>query len=737
MDSAKAQEQFSQYNTKYLARYNGYNSLIEKMRENGFATAAQDLPFEKLCDIIDKADSQYYRIDKPAKRFALTPFLNDNEYDILKSALKESDPGNDRLTRVGVPYDSTDLRSKVKHNIPMGSLDNTDDGILGYSPWLDSISKVAGSRPEIVASLKVDGASICATYRQGNLVRVATRGNGEYGEDITANAVNFINLPTKLTRGVDADVRGEAILYKDNFTKICESENIAEEDRSNPRNVGNGILGRDDGRNSNKINFIAFNIETEHYVINTEVDKMNALRDLGFKHVPYIMVRDYTEFHKFFDNISNQRSELPFEIDGIVVVANDRKLQQRFATSDSKTVLRPKYARAVKFAHKSNQTKLIDVELSVGHSRVIAPVAILEETRVGGVNVTRALLNNWDEISRLGVAIGDTVEVALAGDIIPKIIRVVEKGNDRSEIAEPSTCPCCKSPTSKENRGKIGVNLFCTNQKCESSAIAKIEHWIGTPRSGIGVLGIGSAILEALWSNNIVRDPADLYTMKAESISDLYMPAKDPNKAPSRIGKARAEQIVKEIKDKSRMSLHVFLGSLGIDLLGKRRAKILIDAADGKLSNIDNWLDANHLNSIELPGFGDTIKQAIVSGIQENRELIGKLLNNGVVIDDGQILNRHDPINEIVIGTPQPCVLGMIFSGYSFCLTGTRAHIDDIERRGGTIKSGVSRGLTFLVQADPLSTSSKTKKADEYGVSIISLDYLKQAIEGKVVLKPN
>jgi DNA ligase (NAD+) len=720
--------------------------IVDKMREKGFCKSVEDLSISQLCNIIDKADSRYYRIESGSPFSPIIPFMTDEEYDFVKSSLKELDPQNERITRVGIPYNDDNLRSKVKHNIPMGSLDNTDDGILGYSTWLDNVAKSVGYRPEVVASLKIDGASICATYEKGKLIRVATRGNGEFGEDITVNAVNFINLPTVLSSSIDADVRGEAILYKNNFTAICESENIAIEDRSNPRNVGNGILGRDDGRNSNLINFIAFNIETNDIIVNTEIDKLQLMKELGFKPVPHSHAIDEDAFNKFFAEVAAKRDELPFEIDGVVVVVNSIDTQKKFITSDIKTRLRPKYARAVKFPHKFNHAKLLDVELSVGHSRTIVPTAVLEETRVGGVNVTRALLNNWDEINRLGVFIGDTVEVVLAGDIIPKIIRVVEQGEDRKKIEEPSACPSCGSSTSRENRGKIGVNLFCTNLKCEASAIAKIQHWIGTSRKGVGILGIGDSILEVMWRNNIVRDPADLYTMKASDISDLTMLSNDLKRAPIRIGKSRAEQIVKEIQDKKTVSLPVFLGSLGIDLLGKRRAMMLIKDAGNRLSSIHNWLDTTYLKSLDLPGFGDAIKQAVVDGINENRELIDKLLKSGVIIEDSAVKNAvhvqgvGQVVNEIALGTPQPCTLGRsdleIFRGYSFCLTGTRAHIDDIERLGGTVKSGVSRGLTFLVQADPLSVSGKTKKAEEYGIAIISIDYLKQAIDGKVVLEP-
>lgn len=673
-----------------------------------------------ICDLIDKADNTYYRLGHKS-------IMTDAEYDSIKQELKNLDPDNPRLTRVGLPYSVAEIRNKVKHNIPMGSLDNTDDGILGFEPWYDSVSKqLATENMSIAASLKIDGASICATYVEGQLVRVATRGNGEVGEDITVNGANFKNLPTVLPSPLTIDVRGEAILEKADFIYICERDSIQEEDRSNPRNVGNGILGRDDGADSNLINFIAFNIEGVD--VKTEFEKYETLRQLGFKHVPFVICESKDRFHRYYSDVIAKRDQLPFEIDGIVVVLNDIKYQCKFITKDIKSRLRPKYARAVKFPHKSNTTTLLDVELSVGHTRTIVPTAILKEVRVGGVNVSRALLNNWDEIERLQIAIGDDVEVILAGDIIPKIIRKVKEGDKRIEIKEPTKCPACGSTTTRNFRailgvGKKGANTFCVNEKCVAGAIGKIDHWIGTSKTGVGILGIGDIILRAFWDYNLVKDPADLYNLTVEQIEEIRL------EGDVRIGKSRAETIIANINEKRILPLHIFLGSLGIDLLGRRRAKILIEKSGGRLVKLENWLNLELLGTIDIDGFGSVIRSTIIDGLAECKPLIEKLLLVGVEIE-GEKMSENAERSTITQTKDKP------FAGYSFCLTGTRAYIKEIEERGGEIKSGVSKGLTYLVQADPLSVSGKTKKAEEYGVNIISLEFLKQVIEGKEVLEP-
>ena len=201
--------------------------------------------------IIREANAAYYNSD--------CPIITDAEYDRLKEELKSLNPSSELLIEVGAPVSTT--RKKMAHTIPMGSLDNTDEGILGVQTWLDMIEKTAGTTPSIYASLKIDGASVCANYKNGKLDSVVTRGNGEIGEVITANAAKFVNLPKILTEAATLSVRGEAILYKDDFLAICEEDEIPMEERSNPRNVGNGILGRDDGRNSNRMRVLAFNVE--------------------------------------------------------------------------------------------------------------------------------------------------------------------------------------------------------------------------------------------------------------------------------------------------------------------------------------------------------------------------------------------------------------------------------------------------------------------------------------------
>jgi DNA ligase (NAD+) len=713
----------SSYREPTMRKETNVQKLIENLRDDpeGFGVAVTNLDVLTLQQLIDKADNAYYRPGQDQ-------IMEDSEYDLLRPALKTIAPDDERVTRVGAPYDVSELRNKVEHPIPMGSLDNTDDMIAGYQPWLEKVSDKVKVKPDnvgVMASLKVDGGSIRARYEDGKLVQVATRGNGEVGEDITANGVSFRYLPSVLPEPLTMDVRGEAVLYVDDYKAIKERDEgipfdqIQERDRSNPRNIGNGVFGRDDGQDAEKLRFLAFNVEFEDADYTTEESKYQFLKSMGFKVVPHKLCLSIQDLLDFYNSTADGRDKLPFEIDGVVVCLNVFDQQELFITKDIKSRLRPKFARAIKFPHKASTTVLESVTISHGHTGSIVPTANLKEVRIGGVNVTSALLNNWDEIERLGVQLGDEVEVILAGDIIPKVIRVVKKGANRQPITEPARCPACGEVTTRDLRGEKGAVTFCSQRsQCPPAKMGKIDHWIGTQKKGVGILGIGDTILKTLWDEQIIEDAADLYTMTIIQIQDLEMDGG------VRIGESRASKIIQETIDKSTMSLSTFLGSLGINLLGRRRVQQLQEAANGELDTLTQWLDLEKWKTIKIPGLGTAIRESIIDGLTENSALIDKLISNGVKIE-------YPKKPDVDANADLP------FSGMSFCLTGTRAFQDEIVELGGVLKSGVSKTLTFLVQKDPLSTSNKTRKAESYGVKVIGIDYLEKAVKGEVTLEPN
>lgn len=356
--------------------------------------------------------------------------ISDDDYDAMMDELRALDPTDHRLTRVGVPYSAEDIRSKRTHSIPMGSLTNTDNGIDGFEDWYDKTLALLGvDSASVHASLKMDGNSVALQYENGVLVEAISRGDGEVGESLTANAVKWMGIPTVLSAPFNGTVRGEAILYLDEFNKLKNDDPSL----TNARNVGSGILGRIDGAQNELIRFVGFNIVDKKIEFPSLEMKFKLLERLNFTPARSIIAtgtRDnvITRIKSWFAEIESKRDQLPHEIDGIVVMINDCKLQKQI-TLDRKDELRPKYGRAIKFATQKSITRVVGVNITMGHTGVIVPTAIVEPVLCGGVTISNVLLNNWNadskNLSAAHVAIGDVVEVARQGDVIPKLHRVV------------------------------------------------------------------------------------------------------------------------------------------------------------------------------------------------------------------------------------------------------------------------------------------------------------------------
>ena len=366
--------------------------------------------------------------------------IDDAEYDALMNELRSIDPSDERLTRVGTPYSSSGMRQEVDHKMPMGSLDNTIGSIAGFEPWYANVCSLAGAHSlDVNASLKMDGLSVELIYEVGKFKQAVTRGNGSVGLDITANAVRWIGVPTVLSAPFSGSIRGECMLYHSEFEQIKQAN--PGEDYSNERNLCSGIAGRTDGKDNEKLHFVAFNFVSEKLKMPTLTHKFKALGMLGFDVVQHRtinidsapehgrqnwVVANITEW--FNELASGGREQLPFDIDGLVVIVDSVEVQEKL-TRDEKDALRPRYGRAIKWEAKTGTSTVLGIELTVGHSGAIIPTAKLEPVNVGGVEISSALLNNWnhdsDAPSAAHVAVGDLVVVSRQADVIPKITSVV------------------------------------------------------------------------------------------------------------------------------------------------------------------------------------------------------------------------------------------------------------------------------------------------------------------------
>lgn len=696
----------------------------------------------ELCSEIDKAAQLYYGDGQSP--------ISDDEYDALINDLKALDPGNPRITRVGVPYSADEIKTKHPHKIPMGSLNNVDGGISGVTEWMVWVInelKQHGNYPEsFIASPKMDGVSMAAHYENGELVRVITRGNGEVGDDVTANAVRWRGLPTVVSTKQDFVVRGEAMLFKADFEEL----NASGSDFKNPRNACSGIVNRKDGEDNEKIAFVAFNSNAPYVSYGMRLDALS--RD-GFNVVDHSSHVTPQSVIDYFNRMDEDRSSLPFEIDGVVLTL-DNIDGCNALTRDHKDALRPRYAKAIKFDAMSNCTRVTGCNLTVGHQGNLIPTATVDPIKVGGVTVSNVLLNNWNESSEYPsaahVAVGDVVEIILTGDIIPKISQVLdpiyedEKGElwlasdiaafqhdlngfSRKTIEEPKEFLGYK--VTRMNRGSEGAVTY-VDLPSDHPIIAKqkIKHYIGSSKKGVGILGVGDALLSALVDPDngpLVKDPSDLYRLTHQQLANLNIGSDDK---PITFGDKRAAALLDQIEKAKTIPVNVFLGSLGIDLLGRRRVEILSNELG--MYTIEDWTDVVNLSRIP----GDTIRASVQNGILANMTLINKLIDVGVNVTP--LRQKTKPVT-VVTDTPKDASpeapvasVNHPLAGLAICFTGTREGLEEAENVGAIIKSGVSKGLDILVQKDPTSVSNKTKKAESYGVKIMGIDAFKAVLNG-------
>ncbi len=381
---------------------------------------------QQLRNLILKAKHAYY--------YSGEPIMSDAEYDALEDQLRLLSPEDPVLALVGAPVSGDSMLTKASHSIPMGSQSKVNSE-EEFRQWL-----LKGGGARVHASLKGDGGSAAAYYRDGRLLQAITRGDGTVGEDVTANALRFKGLPAWVgsgEAGFTGAVRFEVILTVEDWTRLDPSRS------KNPRNAGNGIMGRKNGHQSDLLTIYAFDIDEvadgASIVFSTESEKARRLQELGFNVIPHCLCEDADQAVAYFQEIARTRDSLPFWIDGVVMKLNDVALQNELGVVSG----RPRGQVAWKFDSSGVETVIEGVVISGGHTGALSPTAQLRPVEIGGTTVSSASLANFDEIDRLDVAVGDKVWLIKANDIIPKIVRVTERAPDRQPILRPVVCPFC------------------------------------------------------------------------------------------------------------------------------------------------------------------------------------------------------------------------------------------------------------------------------------------------------
>ncbi|MFM5031429.1 MULTISPECIES: NAD-dependent DNA ligase LigA [Aeromonas] len=648
---------------------------------------------------------QYHTLNEPT--------IPDIEYDRLMRELIDIERQQPALRtsmspsqRVGSPP-STEFR-QVQHEIPMLSLDN----VFNNEDLADFVHRIEGrlrSSRELTfcCEPKLDGLAVSLLYENGILVQAATRGDGRVGENITDNVRTIRSVPLAL-QGEDwpqrLEVRGEAFMKKKDFNDLNERAlATGEKVFANPRNAAAGSLRQLDSRitSRRRLSFYAYGVGIGGDELgNSHFARLNQLKAWGLPLSPEVKLKEGAAgCQAFHDDILARRSELPYEIDGVVYKVDDIALQQELGF----VARAPRWATAHKFPAEEEMTLLENVEFQVGRTGAVTPVAKLKPVFVGGVTVSNATLHNADEIERLGVMIGDTVIVRRAGDVIPQIVAVVEaqRPADARAILFPTQCPVCGSAVERlegEAVTRCSGGLFCEAQRKEA-----IKHFAA--RRAMDVDGLGDKIVEQLVDKGLVKTPADLFSLNAIQLAGL-----------ERMGQKSALNLVAAIDKARSTTLPRFLFALGIREVGEATA---LNLANHFLT-LDALRAASVEQLLEVADVGDIVAKHVYYFLRQphNIEVLEALLAAGI----------HWPAIEKKEASDQP------FAGKTFVLTGTLTTLSRndakaaLQALGAKVAGSVSAKTDVLVAGE--AAGSKLAKAQELGITVWSEEELQQALQG-------
>ncbi|MGC9070600.1 MAG: NAD-dependent DNA ligase LigA [Elusimicrobiales bacterium] len=655
---------------------------------------------EELKRVINRHNYLYYVENKPE--------ITDLEFDKLLNELKELEKRFPNLITPDSPTQkvggmaSSDFKP-VKHTPPMLSLDNcySEEEL---NEWYERIKKIIKTNEfDLICEAKIDGLSCAVEYRDGLFFKASTRGDGQIGEDVTENVKTIPSLPLKIDTPKNSiiEFRGEVYLTKKEFEEInLQQIKNGEEPFSNPRNAASGSLRQKDPRITAKRK-LRFAVHSYGRIEGfnepkTQEEYFELSKKLMIPINPFWKkVKNLNEVIEFYNEMSEKRNMLDFEIDGVVVKVNDFDLRKILG----ETAKNPRWAIAFKFKAEQAKTLLKDVIFSVGRTGIVTPVAVLEPVRCGGVIISSSTLHNFDEIKRLDVKIGDKVIVERAGDVIPKIVRAVkeERNGNEKEIKIPSKCPSCNSELFREENE---VYIRCINPNCAAQLKKSILHFAS--RDAMNIEGLGENTVDDLLEKGLIKKISDIYHLKKEDLLKLEL-FKDK----------KAENLLKQIENSKKQNLDKVIYALGIRHVGEKTARTLSE----KFKNIDSLMNAKLDELSSIAEIGPIIAQSIYNFFNQKsvRTLIKELKDAGIN------MNYHEEKR------------GEKLKALTFVFTGelknmTRADAENkVMELGGKVSSSVSSKTSFVVVGE--NPGSKYEKAKKIGVKIINEDEFLKMIE--------
>lgn len=645
---------------------------------------------QELRDKLNYYSRKYYVDDDPE--------IEDYEYDMLQRELKAiEDKYPDLVTpdspTVRVGGSAENLFSKVEHRVRMESLQDA----FSFAEIEEFDRRVRETERDVhyVVEPKIDGLSVSLEYTNGVLTRGSTRGDGDVGEDVTANLRTVRSIPLKIKTPLPfLEVRGEVYMPKSVFASLVTRQELdGEKPFKNPRNAAAGSLRQKDSKVTagRGLDIFVFNVQQiEGEELSSHKQSLDFLREQGFHTIPF-----YTRFDNITDVISELkrigeiRSGLEYDIDGAVIKVDDFAQRERLG-STSKF---PKWAVAFKYPPEEKTTKLVDIEIGVGRTGVLTPTAVFEPVLLAGSTVSRATLHNQDFITEKDIRIGDEVAIRKAGDIIPEVVRVVSHAENSVPYILPSICPSCSAPVIREE-GEAAVR--CVNPECPAQLLRNVIHFCS--RDAMDIEGLGDALVEKFISENLISNVADIYDITAGEIMML-----EGHQEKS------AKNLVDAIERSKQNDLSRLLFALGIRHIGQKAAKLLSE----HFGDIDSIIAASEEEIAEIDGFGGIMAKSAAEffSMTQTADLIERLKAAGVNMKS--LKEKSDDQR---------------FAGLTFVLTGTlptlsrKEATEIIENLGGKASSSVSKKTSYVVAGE--EAGSKLQKATDLGIPVITQDDL-------------
>lgn len=655
---------------------------------------------EELTKILNEANYNYYILDNPT--------ISDQEFDKYLRELIELEMEYPNLkkedsptTRVGGSV--IEGFDKVTHNIPMLSIGDVfnEEEIIDF----DNKIKKEGFHPKYVCELKIDGLSVSLHYEQGKLVRAATRGNGVVGDDITNNVKTIKTIPLTLKQEIDIEVRGEIYMSKETLKKLNqEREQKGMPILQNCRNAASGSIKLLDSREVAKRNLECFIYHLPNpldYGLKTHEEALDFMKELGFRTNPNNrVVENIDGIMQFIHEKGELRSNLPYDIDGIVVKVNDIWMQNQLGFTSKY----PKWCIAYKFPAEVVYTKLIDILFTVGRTGQITPNAVLEPVIVQGSTVKRATLHNEDNIVAKDIRIGDIVSIYKAGDVIPAVGEPLKERRTGQEknFHMIDTCPICGSKIERKERE---ADYFCPNEKCPARNVSGLIHFAS--KEAMNIEGLGDSIMEDLYNYGYIKDLRDIYTLNQHQKELEQLEG---------YGKKSVEKLFASIEESKKNSLEKLLFGLGIKQVGGKTAKILAR----KYQSLDNLKNATDEDLTSIPDIGPIIAENIVNYFhnEKNLQIIEGLKQYGIN------MNYLDTTKEEIDDN---------FKDKTFVLTGTLTQVTReqasqiIENKGGKTTNSVTKKTSVVIVGE--NPGSKYQKALTLGIEIWPEDKFMNLIE--------